>query len=234
VVITSNRTRSELEFYRKKLAITHPFISENGGCAFIPLDYFNFPFLYSDINETYKTIELGLPYVEFRKILKSVEHRLNCKLRGFGDMSADEISEICEIPIEEAKLAKVREYEEPFMLEDIERKDEVIDCIRWAKVNIRKEGKLYYITGDNDKGKAIKLLTSLYEKEYGTILTVGIGRKEEDISILKQCKVVALLPLSDGTHASIKIENKTVEKIEEPGPEGWRKAVLDVVSRFGP
>jgi mannosyl-3-phosphoglycerate phosphatase len=40
LVICSSKTRSEIEYYRKKLSNDHPFISENGGGIFIPKDYF--------------------------------------------------------------------------------------------------------------------------------------------------------------------------------------------------
>ena len=41
LVISSSKTKKEIEYYRRKLSNNHPFISENGGGIFIPKDYFN-------------------------------------------------------------------------------------------------------------------------------------------------------------------------------------------------
>jgi len=42
LILSSSKTRAEIELYRKKLENDHPFISENGGAVFIPKDYFPF------------------------------------------------------------------------------------------------------------------------------------------------------------------------------------------------
>ena len=46
LVLSSSKTRAEIEFYRRRLENDHPFISENGGAVFIPRDYFSFQFSY--------------------------------------------------------------------------------------------------------------------------------------------------------------------------------------------
>ncbi len=42
LVICSSKTKTEIEYYRKKLDNYRPFISENGGGIFIPKNYFKF------------------------------------------------------------------------------------------------------------------------------------------------------------------------------------------------
>ena len=44
LIICTSKTRPEIEFYRQKLRISHPFIAENGGAIFIPKGYFSFKF----------------------------------------------------------------------------------------------------------------------------------------------------------------------------------------------
>jgi len=233
LVLASSKTRAEVEFYREKLGLFHPFITENGGGTFIPADYFSFPLLYSHINESYKTIEIGIPYKKLRAVLKSIEERLDCVLLGVGDMTNEQVVDILKLPYEQAARARVREFEEPFIMEDPSRLQEVLDCVRWTKANIRQVSGLCYLTGDHDKGQALKLLYKLYEQEYGDILLVAIGNKEEDIPMFKQAKIAVLLPGEGGVHIPVKLD-KTVTKIDENGISGFRQAVMDVLSRFGP
>jgi len=232
-VLVSSKTRAEVEFYREKLALFHPFITENGGGTFIPTDYFSFPLLYSHINESYKTIEIGIPYKNLREVLKSIEKRLDCVLLGVGDMTNEQIVDMLKVPYEQALRARIREFEEPFVMEDPSRLQEVLDCVRWTKANIRQVSGLCYLTGEHDKGQALNLLYKLYEQEYGDILLVAIGNKEEDIPMLKQAKIAVLLPGADGTHITVKL-GKTLTKIDENGGSGFRQAVMDILSRFGP
>ena len=41
LILSSSKTRAELELYRKKMRNRHPFIVENGGAIFIPKNYFS-------------------------------------------------------------------------------------------------------------------------------------------------------------------------------------------------
>jgi hypothetical protein len=45
VILVSNKTRVEIEFCRKRMELTDPFIVENGGAIFIPKGYFPEVFL---------------------------------------------------------------------------------------------------------------------------------------------------------------------------------------------
>ncbi|MDP6101448.1 MAG: HAD hydrolase family protein, partial [Dehalococcoidia bacterium] len=69
IVFSSAKTRSEQEVYRQQLKNHDPFIVENGGCIFIPEDYFPFEYQHDRVVDGYMLIELGTPYKEIRKSL---------------------------------------------------------------------------------------------------------------------------------------------------------------------
>jgi mannosyl-3-phosphoglycerate phosphatase len=56
LVICSSKTRSEIEFWRKKLGNIQPFITENGGGIFVPRSYFPFNVLYDKKSKNYFVI----------------------------------------------------------------------------------------------------------------------------------------------------------------------------------
>jgi len=44
LILSSSKTRAEIELYRKRLENDHPFVSENGGQCSFPRAIFPFPF----------------------------------------------------------------------------------------------------------------------------------------------------------------------------------------------
>lgn len=123
VVLCTSKTRAETEAVAWKLGLRHPFIVENGGAIFIPDGYF--PDSYYRLaglkvlrKDHYRVIQLGTGYRHLRSALKMMGKTLARKLIGFGDLSAGEIAEITGLSEKEAELARRREYDEPFFLED--------------------------------------------------------------------------------------------------------------------
>ncbi|MBI5197002.1 MAG: HAD hydrolase family protein, partial [Nitrospirae bacterium] len=116
LILCSSKTRMEIEVYRKRLENKDPFVSENGGGIFIPEKYF--PFSISvDKKEGYEVISLGKPYSEIRQCFLSLLDKTGIKAKGFGDMSVNEIALLTSLPPEEVTLAKMRDFDEPFVFE---------------------------------------------------------------------------------------------------------------------
>ncbi len=105
LVFCSAKTRAEQEAYRSELGIGDPFIVENGGAIFIPHGYFPFAFDYHKAASEYSIIELGMPYRKVREIMAQVRSRLGLDLKGFGDMSAEEVAAETGLSLEAARRA---------------------------------------------------------------------------------------------------------------------------------
>ena len=71
LIFCTSKTRAEIEPLRTELNNTHPFISENGGAIYIPVEYFLHKWDHNREDEKYQIIELGTPYAQIRKILES-------------------------------------------------------------------------------------------------------------------------------------------------------------------
>ena len=104
IVFCSSKTRAEIEFYRKKMGINDPFISESGAAVFIPRGYFQFNYAYTRQADSYDVIELGAAYSIIRKKLVGVKIKSASKIIGFGDMTKEEIAKDSGLPLELAKL----------------------------------------------------------------------------------------------------------------------------------
>ncbi|NVM22622.1 MAG: HAD hydrolase family protein, partial [Desulfobacterales bacterium] len=114
VIICSSKTRAEIELYRLRMGLGDPFIAENGSAVFIPrcaLDMGDMNFVEKGI---YNVVELGMPYAELCAVLKEIKKKENFRMKGFGEMSVEQIADATGLPLEEARLAADREHSEPF------------------------------------------------------------------------------------------------------------------------
>lgn len=184
IVLCSSKTRAEIEFYREKMGITEPFVVENGAAIFIPKSFP--PLNCTSTRETadYQIVELGASYSFVRKKLAKLKMMIAAKIAGFGDMTLGEIGKDSGLTLNLAKLAKKREYDEPFrILEGNER--EVLSAIKKEGLSCTKGGKYFHLLGNSDKGKAAVVLSELYSQKFGKIATFGVGNSRNDFSMLK-------------------------------------------------
>ncbi len=235
LIICSSKTRKEIEHYRNKLSNLHPFITENGGGIYVPEDYFNFIMQDSQfkIEEAagYKLIRLGAAYPDLRKALQKLRYE-GFDVKGFGDMTGEEVTVVTGLSIEEAEMAKQRDFDEPFLVkgsgEDTER---LLERIQGMGFNYT-QGQFFHILGNSDKGKAVSILTDLYRKQYGGTVTVAIGDSPNDIPMLNRVDHPVVVRKHDGTYDR-RINMPGVVKADGIGPCGWNSAVRKMISRFG-
>ncbi len=228
IIFCSAKTRAEQEVYRRELHISDPFIVENGGAIFIPEDYFSFTFDYQKRRNGYKVIELGIPYNEVRKKLKKVEKELGVEIKGFGDLSGEEVAQSSGLSLEFAALAKQREYDETFIITGSEGdKEAVLRRIEEEGLNWAHGGRYYNAMGGNDKGKAVNILTELFRRKLDRVETIGIGDSQNDLSMLAAVDIPVLVQKPGNRWEDIDLTN--VYKIEGVGPVGWTRAIRKLI-----
>lgn len=234
LILCSSKTRKEIEHYRGKLGNAHPFISENGGGIFIPEGYFpDEIFLegFSPASEKgYRVIRLGTPYCELRKGI--VELRAEgFPITGFGDLSVDELVKQTGLPLDEALLCKERDFDEPFLFNGNEGEKQALFRSIRSKGLATTQGVFFHLLGDNDKGKAVKILSEIFRARYGSIRTVALGDSPNDLPMLESVDFPVAVKRPDGHHhLSLCLPN--LYKAEGIGPLGWNSAILDLLTRF--
>jgi len=232
LVLASSKTRAEIEPIRFRLNHRQPFIVENGGGLFIPKGLFDFPLEEAALRCPYHVIEIGTPYAQLRTALKEIVQRSGFPLKGFGDMSVEEIAERTGLSQPDALLAKQREYDEPFVIEGPDTMvEEVQREIDAQGLRCTRGGRFYHLLGECDKGQACRLLTNYYRRQCsGQVMTVGIGDSLNDLSMLAEVDCPILVQRPDGSYDSdVKLTN--LIRASGIGPVGWNQAVLDFLSR---
>lgn len=224
LVLCSSKTRAEIEACRQRMHNFHPFITENGGGIFIPQGYFSAPV---DSVDGYQRITLGTPYAEIRRHFVALRERLGASVRGFADMTAEEVAELTGLSCDDATLAKQRDFDEPFVFDsapDASFLQAIEDAgLHWT------QGRVFHIMGKHDKGLAVKTLKALYEREYGAVASIGLGDSLNDLPLLQAVDRPVLIRHEDGSFDS-RIAIAGLVKTQSPGPRGWNEAVLQLLS----
>lgn len=231
LILCSSKTRSELERIRVKLQNAHPFIPENGGAVFIPQGYFSFPFPFTRKKEGYYILELGTPYPKLRETLNHMRSLFPDKIKGFGDLSPEEIASLSGLSLERAKLSQKREYDEPFLLEDISPLEKIREIAYRSKLHITRGGRFFHLLGQNDKGKAVNRLKALYQKET-SVSSIALGDSWNDLPMFQNVDIPVLVQKSDGTYET-GLSFSSLRLAPGKGPEGWNSWVLDFLSQVG-
>ena len=227
LILCSSKTRSEMLVLWQKLGLGHPFITENGGGIFAPED--------NPVTETgdwqpagpgWCMITLGRPVAELRAALDGFKEQTGA--RGFGDMTDAEVADLTGLELESAALARKREFNEPVLLADPERDAEAfIEASRKAGLQATRGGRFFHLLGGGGKGKAVRLLSSLYREQNPELETAALGDSANDLPMLLAVDHAFQVALHDGSHADL--EGANIQRVPLIGPQGWNQAVLDLL-----
>lgn len=230
LIICSSKTRREIEYYRERLNNSYPFISENGGGIFIPkCSWFIVQSSEFKVEEDggYSIIRLGARYDDLRRTMQELRDE-GFNVRGFGDMTVEEVARLAGMSLYEAELAKKRDFDEPFIYEGpASGLPGLLEKITLKGFNYT-EGRFLHILGDSDKGMAVAILTDFYRKEFEEIITVAIGDSPNDIPMLRRVDCPVVVRKNDGCYDE-RIDVPGLIKADGIGPEGWNGAVLDLL-----
>ena len=203
-------------------------------------------------------IKLGKPYEEVRAIMKEAAETAGLEIRAIGDMSAEEFQrEVNFETIEEAHRAQEREYQEGFKI--LVPKEQMKEAQAKIKAEIEKRGFFMSIGGrfcqimgsklarqnrstsrerivqkrqmlrlGGAKIRSVEILTQLLRKKFGDIHTIGLGDAQADIEFCEHCDEGFIVKNPKKT-VGAEVESDKIHLIEEEGPTGWNKAVLEVL-----
>jgi mannosyl-3-phosphoglycerate phosphatase len=226
-ILVTSKTRAEVEFWRGKLEHQHPFIVENGGAAFVPRGYFPKPVLGARQLGSYEVIEWGAPYEALVADLGACSKRSRCRVWGFHEMTAREVAAACEFPLEQAILAKERDYDEPFLVRDPELAGGLAGAIEELGRRWTQGGRFWHILGTNDKAVAVLAMAAVFEQHYGRMRTIGLGNGINDASFLDSVNIPVLIRSGQARRLKTLVPRGIITR--RFGPEGWNEAILSLI-----
>ena len=174
LVLVSSKTRSEMELLRRRLRNADPFVVENGAAIFLP------PGLAAGFEavqrrDDYEVIQLGVDYGQIRRFVE--EEAGGFGVRGFGDMSDAEVAAETGLSLEDAALARRREFTEPFLLDNPDALEGLREAAARRGLALTRGGRFHHLIGEGqDKGRAVRTVVEIVAAARQSVpRTVGLG-----------------------------------------------------------
>ena len=223
VVLCSSKTRAELEQIQQELGIREPFICENGGALFIPPAYFDFAVPHAREIAGYQAVEFGRPYAEVIDTLHRAADQTGVGIVGFSDMSVDEVANECDVTLLQARLAKLREYDEPFRIVDPSPKARarLLKALTAARLQYSRLGHLERVGGIVDRRLAMKLLCSFVRRTTESLVAVALPDRRVEGNLLRLAE----------HRVQVRYDDQTVPAY--PDVVTWAEAIMTVVHGLG-
>ena len=226
LVLCTSKTRAEVEPLRAALDNDSPFIVENGGAIMIPDGYFSVEIdaAASERSEGMVIVPLGDPYEALVAALARASRDSGVRVRGFADMTDAEVAEATGLSLGQARLARRRDFDEPFEIIDADRADALLAAIEREGKRWTTGGRFHHITGAANKAAAVRWLAELYRREAGAVTTVGVGDAPNDAELLGVVDIPIVMASGRADEIVRLVPRATVTRV--PGPAGWNEAML--------
>ena len=228
LVLCTSKTRAEIEPLRLVLKNTHPFVTENGGAVFIPQGYFPFEVEGAQRRGSFLVVAIGDPHADLVGALTRASRTSGVPVRGFAEMSEEDVAAATGLRTEQARLARQREFDEPFEILDPARASALLAAIEGEGKHWTLGGRFYHIVGASDKGAAVRLLIALYRRSLGSVTTVGLGDAPNDASFLSEVDVPLLIDSPRLEQLRALVPHGRVSRTA--GPSGWNEAALALLA----
>lgn len=231
VIFCTSKTQAEIEVYRERMDNEDPFIPENGGAIIVPKGYFKS--LSGKEENCYIKIELGIPHHTIINTLKKVKKSTHAVIKGFSDLTPEEISALTGLDPISAELSKRRFYSEPIIIEGN------ADTIREVKKEILSSGlnflegrRFHHVCGSTiDKGKAVRILTDIYKDNINDVTKIiGLGDSLIDLPMLASVDIPIIVKKTS-EYYDRRIHLPNLVYADGIGPEGWNKAIVNILQQ---
>lgn len=233
LVFVTSKTRGEVEYFRELLNNRDPFIVENGAAVYIPKGVFPFEVPELQDRGEYLVLEFGVPRERILKVLRHAFKEIGTSLRGFVSMDENEIARITGLPLNLAKLAKEREYDEPLVVDQpfLKVRGRLEEYLARVGLGLVMGGRFAHVLGPNDKGRAVRFLLTLFKRLWPDVLGVGLGDSPNDLPLLKAVDIPFVIPNPHIAPSSME-ELPQAKKVTHPAPLGFKEAVTRVFSEL--
>jgi mannosyl-3-phosphoglycerate phosphatase len=233
IVLISSKTRAEIDVIRREMSLSAPFVSENGGGIFFPDGLSHDPPKESIHDNGMKKWALGIPYPQLVKGLREIRKELGWQIKGFSDMSIDEIANITGLDRKAARLAAMREFDEPFVILEKKPPDNnaLSEAARKRGFTVIIGGRFYHLQGTNDKGMAMEKIVSWYRELHANVVSVALGDSPNDFSMFEKADYPVLVK-SQRDFPELQKRVPHLKVTIEQGPKGWNSAVSDILQKL--
>jgi mannosyl-3-phosphoglycerate phosphatase len=222
LILVSSKTLSEMRNLHKELALSYPFVFENGGGIF-----------WSDRKEGVEYAGMNISLLKQHVLLlKEVLHE---EVRFITDMTVSELAKATGLSRELARLSQQRTSSLPFMFKTerkigIDELESINNALNPYGFAVTKGDRFFYFSSNNaDKGSAVKKIIDYYRMQFSDeIKTIGIGDSENDVPMFRAVDIPVIVKKPDG--AAIRTGLSNIVATRGIGPSGFTEAVTSIIT----
>ncbi len=222
VIICTSKTAAEVRELHRELALTTPYIVENGAGIILPER--------ETVNGESAHF-FGREYPELIDLVHRLRRDRGYRFQGFSDFSVSDVMEQTGLPKSSAELARQRLCSEPIRWDD---SHEALERFRHdlaaKKLQLLRGGRFYHILDRTaDKGTAVLWLTKYYRDHFPghNWFSIALGDGPNDRAMMEAADLAVIIPSRSGVAPEPRCGK--ILHAKEPGPAGWNRAIHDIL-----
>ncbi len=223
LVLNSSKTKPEMQRIRNKLDNHHPYIIENGAALIVPPNYFD--------NGAQEVINFSSEYQFILDTLSDLKKQ-GFIFRHFNALTAKNVSDLTNLSLADAKMAKERFGSEPLLWDDSEENlTRFIKVINEKQLKLIKGGRFYHVIGLFDKGVTVEYSLQFFKNKFKhkRIVSVGLGDSPNDLPMLQTVDIPIVIKSARSIEMKLNNSNAIFSKHE--GPTGWNEEIIKLLEK---
>jgi mannosyl-3-phosphoglycerate phosphatase len=234
IIPVTSKTKNETLKFLKSLPRYESFAIENGGAVYLIDEYEKYTEEKLEIESDNGLLKkvLGTKIDILKDFLKEFSEKENLMIKTIFDFSVSELSFMLNLSAKDLIDTLDREYDIPFIIENPikDKIEKLIENANKKRYKIHIGGRFYHISGNYNKGDAVRFLEDIYKNRFGDIMTIGIGDSLNDLSLLESVEIPILIRKKDFTICEeIKEKISNLYITNKPAPLGWQEGVEKVL-----
>ena len=205
LIPVTSKTFAEVLPLWQALGLRGPLVLEDGCLIAIPQG--SFSGVASDkVIKGYQFLQEDSTYEEIVSLLRVLRARHAYAFTGFSDMSVQELAQLTGLSPQQAQLAKTRHCSEPLLWQGSETQyRDFLQLLAELGYCMSKGGRFWLVKkGKANKGLAVEKLNKLYQQAgLQQFVTIGLGDSPNDLPMLAQVDIAALIRRYDGSCLSL-------------------------------
>ena len=203
-----------------------PLIAENGAVIALPDP---------DKAGQYRIECLDLSRSEILDVAHNLRSEHGCDFTGFADMTAQTVSELTALPLEDALLAMDRQATEPILWNGSDQEwVDFVEALGQQGIRAVRGGRFIHLMGQSDKANGLRTALSECRKAAPESLwaAVALGDSPNDSQMLNAADIAVVIP-NPGHAASLQPTALQCVHPEKTGPAAWNDAMLTILKELG-
>ena len=221
LILASSKTQAEMQAIAGQTGASG-LIFENGGGFVWP----------GGLASASSSGALEPDYLSIRRFIEALPAELRTCLTGFGDMSDAEVAARTGLRLEQAHLARQREFSEPFVWTGTQQElEEVARKASDRGLRVVRGGRFNTITGAHDKATRLLEISAALSQDCRPdqrIWTIALGDAPNDAAMLEAADrgFIIANPHGAAIHELDGEREGRITRSTASGPSGWNESVM--------